>query len=87
MPKRPRRPADTNKRAFQIVQEAVGEEPRFDPSKEVEGKNPAAVELGRLGGRKGGKARAAKMTAEERSEAAWLAARARWAKRGSKDKS
>ena len=43
-------------------------------------KNPAAVALGRLGGRKGGKARAAKMTPEERSKAARKAARARWKK-------
>ena len=40
-------------------------------------KNPAAVALGRLGGLKGGKARAAAMTAEERTEAASLAGRAR----------
>jgi hypothetical protein len=48
------------------------------------GKNPAAVELGRLGGKKGGKARAARMTAEERSEAARRAAAARWSARGDK---
>ena len=43
-----------------------------------EGKNPAAVELGRLGGKKGGKARAEKMTAKQRSDAAKKAAEARW---------
>jgi hypothetical protein len=43
-------------------------------------KNPAAVALGRLGGKKGGKARAAKLTQEQRSEIARKAARARWAK-------
>lgn len=43
------------------------------------GKNPAAVELGRLGGKKGGKARAEKLTAEERSEIARRAAQTRWA--------
>ena len=42
------------------------------------GKNPAAVELGRLGGLKGGKARAAKLTSEERSRIARKAAEARW---------
>ncbi len=47
----------------------------------TEEKNPAAVELGRRGGMKGGKARAAKMTAEERSESARKAAKARWAKK------
>ena len=46
-----------------------------------EDKNPAAVALGRLGGRKGGKARAAKLTPEERSEIARKAAKARWAKK------
>jgi len=44
----------------------------------LDSKNPAAVALGRLGGKKGGKARAAKMTAKERSEAARKAAKARW---------
>ena len=61
--------------ARQIVDEATGEAP---PPDQDEGKNPAAVELGRRGGLKGGKARAAKMTPEERSEAARRAARARW---------
>ena len=42
-------------------------------------KNPAAVQLGRRGGLKGGRARAAKMTPEARREAAQHAARARWA--------
>jgi hypothetical protein len=43
-----------------------------------EGKNPAAVILGRLGGLKGGKARAAKLTKAQRSEIARKAARKRW---------
>lgn len=43
-------------------------------------KNPAAVMLGRLGGLKGGHARAAKMTPEERSESARKAVQARWEK-------
>jgi hypothetical protein len=47
-------------------------------------KNPAAVTLGRKGGLKGGPARAANMTPEERSEAARKAVMARWAKRKSK---
>ena len=49
-------------------------------------KNPAAVALGRKGGKKGGPARAAKMTPEERSESARKAVRARWAKRAAKAK-
>ena len=80
MPKRPRkkRPRDAAALAFQVFQEAIGEAPpEPDPD---DGKNPAAVALGRLGGRKGGKARAANMTPEERSEAARIAARARWKK-------
>lgn len=76
MPDRSRkRPRDPNALAAQIVSEATGEEPKLDPD---EGKNRAAVELGRLGGRKGGKARAKKLTAEERSAIARKAARARW---------
>ena len=46
----------------------------------VKKKNPAAVALGRLGGLKGGKARARKLTAEQRSEIARRAVAARWAK-------
>lgn len=75
MPERSRRPRDVNELAAQIVDEAVGDQPPYDPDA---GKDPAAVALGRRGGLKGGKARAAKMTAEERSEAARKAAQARW---------
>ena len=79
MPDRSRkRPRDVNALAKQLVDEATGEAPKFDPD---EGKDPAAVALGRKGGLKGGKARAAKMTPEERSEAARRAARARWSER------
>lgn len=78
MPKRPRRPRDPNELAYQVYLEAIGEAPqRPDPDA---GKNPAAVALGKLGGAKGGKARAAKMTAEERRESARRAAHARWDK-------
>ena len=45
-----------------------------------DGKNPAAVMLGRLGGLKGGKARARKLSAEKRSEIAKKAAQVRWSK-------
>jgi hypothetical protein len=79
MPDRSRkRPRDVNELARQLVDEAVGDEPPFDPD---EGKDPAAVALGRRGGLKGGKARAAKMTPEQRSEAARKAAAARWSDR------
>ena len=50
-----------------------------DVPKTPDGKNPLAVALGRLGGLKGGKARAASMTARERSDGAKKAAQARWA--------
>lgn len=75
MPKRSRKPADLNRLASAIVDEATGEAP--DPD---EGKDPAAVALGRKGGQKGGKARASKMSAKQRSEAAKKAAKARWRK-------
>lgn len=48
---------------------------------QAERKNPAAVALGRLGGLKGGKARAVKLTPEQRSEIARIAAQARWRKK------
>jgi hypothetical protein len=47
----------------------------------AEEKNPAAVALGKLGGRKGGKARAEKLSSERRKEIAKKAAEARWAKK------
>ncbi len=50
-------------------------------TKPVDGKNPAAVALGRLGGLKGGKARAQKLSAERRKEIAENAARKRWGNR------
>lgn len=53
---------------------------RRKKAKSAAKKNPAAVMLGRLGGLKGGYARAAKMTDEERSESARKAVTARWAK-------
>ena len=53
------------------------DEPRPKPEKD-----PLAVELGRRGGLKGGKARAERLSAEERAEAARKAARSRWGKGG-----
>jgi hypothetical protein len=78
MPDRSRkRPRDVNELASQIVDEATGAAEPYDPDA---GKDPAAVALGRRGGLKGGKARAASMTAEQRSEAARKAAQARWSR-------
>jgi hypothetical protein len=75
-----KRPRDPNQLAKLIVDMATGEADEPDMSAE-DGKNPAAVELGRKGGLKGGNARAAKMTPEERSAAARKAAAARWGER------
>lgn len=58
-----------------VAQATDPEDTGGDP---YEGKNPAAFELGRLGGQKGGKARAEKLTAEERSAIARKASQARW---------
>lgn len=74
---KPKRPRDTNQRAKYIVDLATGEKREPDANK---GKNPAAVVLGRLGGLKGGKARAAKLSAKRRKEIAVKAASARWKK-------
>jgi hypothetical protein len=65
---------DLNQLAKSIVDQATGEVAPV----EVTEKNPAAVALGRLGGVKGGAARAKKLTAEERSEIARKAAKTRW---------
>ena len=79
MPKRPRRPRDPNELAFQVFQEAIGEAPTPPPERE---KNAAAVALGKLGGAKGGRARAARMSPDERKESARKAAQARWKPEG-----
>jgi hypothetical protein len=72
----PKRPSDPNQLAKSIIDIATGQAPK-SPS---EDKDPAAVQRGRLGGLKGGKARAEKMTAEERKASAQAAIKARWAK-------
>lgn len=69
--------------AFRVVQEATGqdlEKETEQPQENIdsEGKNPHAVALGRLGGLKGGKARASKLTPEQRKEIAKKAAQTRW---------
>ena len=68
MPKRSS--SDPNKAAFRVVKQATEKGQRK--------KNPAAVALGKLGGKRGGKARAAVLTPEQRKEIAQKAARARW---------
>ncbi len=78
MPDRSRkRPRDPNQLAKLIVDIATGE---VEDTPEDTGKDPAAVALGRKGGLKGGKARAAKLTAEQRRDSARKAAEVRWRK-------
>jgi hypothetical protein len=76
--KQPKRPRDANQLAKFIVDLASGE---LDDKLTTDNKNPAAVALGRLGGIKGGKARAQALTSKEKSAIARGAARARWGKR------
>ncbi len=74
----PKRPRDPNQLAKSIIDIATGQKPDRDPTPEEQGKDPAAVALGKKGGLKGGKARAASMTPEQRAEIAKKAAAARW---------
>jgi len=76
-PKGERRPADVFGAAVKVMRIATGEEPEdYGPDPESEGKDPAAVALGR----KGGKARAEGLTAKRRKEIARKAAKSRWGK-------
>jgi hypothetical protein len=72
-----KRPQDANQLAKLIVDLATGEVVENSADSDS-GKNPAAVALGRLGGKKGGRARAERLTPEQRSEIAKRAAAARW---------
>ena len=77
MPKGPsgqKRPADAISRAVHVMRIATGE------AKEGPGADPKAVKRGKAGGAKGGAARAAKLTAEQRAEIAKVAATTRWKK-------
>lgn len=77
---------DPAQNALRVVEESIGAPLKPEPSKPIQfpvrpkKKNPAAVALGKLGGVKGGRARAAKLSAEERKTIAQRAAQARWAK-------
>jgi hypothetical protein len=72
MAKRSKKPADLNRLAAAIVDHATTEEDLSESQR---------AHAGRKGGQKGGKARAERMTREERSEAARRAANARWGNR------
>jgi hypothetical protein len=76
--KKLKRPKDTNQLAKKIVDIAIGEKEDVVPGST---KNLHAVELGRLGGLKGGKARAKKLSPKRRKEIAQKAAKSRWNKR------
>lgn len=76
MPKRSRT-SDVNQNAARIVAEAT-------KVRVAVKKNPAAVALGRLGGQKGGPARAASLSASKRAEIARKAAQSRWEKKKAK---
>ena len=79
MPTRSSKDHDFTTVARRVVEQAIREKldgsPLDDPNA---GKNPAAVALGKLGGAKGGKARAVKLSPERRSQIAKKAARTRW---------
>lgn len=75
-----KRPRDANQLAKLIVDMATGDAP---PATTVDGKDPAAVALGRKGGLKGGRARADKLPAKRRAEIARAAAKSRWKKKPS----
>ena len=78
MPKRSSKKfRDLNLLAKSILNKATGKK---QSKLKNEGKNPAAVALGKLGGLKGGKARSKKLSAERRSEIAKKAAKARWSR-------
>jgi hypothetical protein len=75
---RKKRPRDPNQLGKMIVDISVGEVQDRGLTAEEQGKDPAAVSLGRRGGLKGGKARAAKLSASRRRQIAQAAAKRRW---------
>lgn len=78
-PKREGTPHDFTTIARRVVEQAIGERLDGSPLEDKDkGKNPAAVALGRLGGAKGGAARAASLSKKRRSEIARKAALSRW---------
>jgi hypothetical protein len=79
--KHPKRPRDFSQAAKLVVDIASGQVEDREPTPEEQGKDPAAIARGHLGGIKGGSARAANMTAKQRSDSARNAARKRWGQR------
>jgi hypothetical protein len=76
MAKKSSKPRDTNSMAAAIVRQSTDPDDQGDDP--YEGKDREAVARGRVGGQRGGKARADKLTPEQRSEIAKKAAAARW---------
>jgi len=77
MPKRSSKPKDTQQLARSVLDAIAAD---AEPKKPVKEKNPAAVALGKLGGLKGGKARADSLSAAKRKAIAKKAAQSRWSK-------
>ena len=79
------RPRDPNELAHRVFLESIGEAPKTEPGKSPKPvdptKNPHAVALGRLGGLKGGAARAAALSPRKRSQIAAKGAAKRWEKK------
>jgi hypothetical protein len=80
--KRPRDPAQLAKLMIDIASGEIIDEA---PTRDDTGKNPAAVALGKLGGEKGGAARAAKLSPKKRKQIAQMGAAARWGNKAEKD--
>ncbi len=76
-----KRPRDPNELAYQVMLESTGQAPKYEPTAPDPAKNPHAVALGRLGGLRGGAARAAALTPKKRSQIAAKAAGVRWGKK------
>ncbi len=79
MPKRSSKPKDHQQLARAVLDAVVPDAEAAGKKKRAKAKNPAAVALGKLGGKKGGPARAKALSAERKAEIAKKAAQARWA--------
>jgi len=76
---RKKRDSDFAVTAYRVVEQVIKNTETIEiETIQIEGKNPHAVALGKLGGAKGGKIRAARLTPEQRKEIAQKAAQARW---------
>ena len=82
MPTRSSKPKDHDfvTVARSVVERSIGEKLTGEPLDKEPEKNPHAVALGRLGGQKGGKARAEKLSAKKRVQIAKRAAATRWSR-------